>query len=75
MTHAFQPGSAVIWAGHADIYLIIERTEHVALLREWGQSDHPMRWTMISELTPIGENEAVRRLCEQHRLTTPRNGV
>ncbi len=62
MIDALQPGAAVTWAGHDGVYVIIEQTDHAALLRKWGEIG-PMVWTMCSALTSIGENEAVARLC------------
>jgi hypothetical protein len=57
----------VIWAGHPGVYLVIERTDHTALLRERGRANAPMVHTMLTELTSITETEAVERLMRAGR--------
>lgn len=63
---ALQPDTAVLWKGHEGLYLLLERTGHSGLLRERGNPDAPLRWTMLEELTPITEDEAVGRMIERN---------
>jgi hypothetical protein len=59
--------AAVLWAGHPGVYLILDRTQYSALLREWGNADSATLWTMLEELTPITKDEAVAMMMNHER--------
>jgi hypothetical protein len=59
---ALQVDGAVLWKGHEGVYLLLERTSYSGLLREWGNADSKLLWTMLEELTPITKDEAVAKM-------------
>jgi hypothetical protein len=59
--------TAVLWAGHPGVYLILDRTQYSALLREWGNAESATLWTMMEELTPITKDEAVAMMMNHER--------
>jgi hypothetical protein len=56
-----EPGTPVAWNDHAGVYLVVDIKPSMAQVREWGIENAPMSWTMLSELNPITEDEAVER--------------
>ncbi len=61
------PGCSVLWRDHPGVYVVLDRSRLVMLVRERGNPDAQSEWAARSQLTRVSEDVAVARLIEAAR--------